>query len=79
MKKGLALFVLLLASSTPAWAYGGNSSFSDMLVHATVHGLVYGVIFKIMHQIGLVPSILLAVAGIGLAYLWKNRKPQKSS
>lgn len=78
MKKGLALIVLALASSTPAWAYGGGSSFSDMLVHAIVHGLVYGVIFKIMHQIGLVPSIILAVVGIGLAYLWTSRKQRQA-
>lgn len=75
MKKLLIAPSLFLVLSSPVWAYGHSTagSFSHMLQSALIHGLVYGVVFKVMHQLGLIPSIALAAVGLIGVWLWTRR------
>lgn len=49
-----------------------------MVVSSIVHGLVYDVIFKATRHLGLGPTILVAVVGIGAVWGASKLFPRRS-
>lgn len=73
----LAASVALLipiAAMAASHSASGLGWFENKVISALIHALIYGVIFKAFHAMGLVPSIIFCLVGLGGAYWWYRTK-----
>ena len=76
MKSIVSAIVLSLASlSAFASSSSGMNWFTERIVSSLIHGFIYGVIFKVLHGLGLVPTLILTAVVLGGAYwFWKKNQ-----
>lgn len=78
MRKAVIPVLLVFSMlSLPAMAAGYSSGmgwFGTQVVSSLIHGVIYGVIFKVFHQLGLVPSLIVGAVALGGAYIYYKKR-----